>query len=153
MPQEDPIKLWQHFHGATVHFALALTLVSLVFDLGSKIFGKRDWRTVGFWSQFVAALLSIPAVVSGLWGQLGWFHADKWEADHLLQHRNLALIGTGCLLLLFGWRCLTSDFGISRNRQDRKAGNLYLVYLALMLIAASTIGYTGYLGSYVARGY
>jgi uncharacterized membrane protein len=153
MPQEDPIKLWQHLHGATIHFALALALVSAAFDLGSKLFGKKEWRTVGFWSLVVAVVLSVPAVLSGLWGQLGWFKMDKWEADHLLSHRNIALIGSGALLALLLWRTLTADFGNGRTGLDRRGQRDYTIYLVLVLLAAGAMGYTGFLGGYVARGY
>lgn len=154
MPQEDPLKLWQHLHGASVHFALALTLVSFAFDLMSKLFGKKEWRTVGFWALIVAVSLALPAVFSGFWGQLGWFRAEKWEADHLLPHRNFALGGTIGITLLLLWRAVTQDFGITRATLDHRSNRLsYVIYLALMLVAAVAIGYTGYLGSYVARTY
>lgn len=153
MPQEDPIKLWQHLHGATIHFALALALVSAAFDVGSKLFNKKEWRTVGFWSLIVSVVLAVPAVLSGLWGQLGWFKGEKWEAEHLLSHRNVALGGTALLLGLLIWRVVTADFGSSRSMQDRKAQGGYTLYLILVVLAAGAIGYTGYLGGYVARGY
>ena len=156
MPQEDPIKLWQHLHGASVHFALALTLVSFAFDLGSKVFGKKEWRTVGFWALVVAVTLSVPAILSGLWGQFGWFKADKWVTEpeaHLSLHRNVALGGSIILLLLLIWRTFTSDFGIAHNRLERKAGQSYVIYLIVAFFAAAAIGYTGWLGGYVARGY
>jgi uncharacterized membrane protein len=156
MPQEDPIKLWQHLHGASVHFALALTLVSVAFDLGSKILNKKEWRTVGFWCLVVAVALSVPAIFSGLWGQLGWFKDDKWVTDpeaHLYLHRNVALGGSITLLVLLLWRSLTADFGVGRASLDRKGDQVYLYYILLAFIAALTIGYTGYLGAYVARGY
>lgn len=156
MPQEDPIKLWQHLHGATIHFALALALVSAAFDLGSKLFQKKEWRTVGFWSLVVAVVLSVPAIISGLWGQLGWFGLkddERWQAEHLLAHRNVALIGSAALLLLLLWRTFTGDFGISRSTYDRKGQGAYTLYLVLIVLAAGAMGYTGYLGGYVARGY
>ena len=156
MPQEDPIKLWQHLHGASVHFALALSLVSVAFDVGSKLFGKKEWRTVGFWSLVVAVCLALPAILSGLWGQLGWFKADPWvtePAEHLFRHRNFALGGSITLLLLLLWRSATSDFGVAQSSRDRKAGQTYVVYLVVAVLAAAAMGYTGYLGGYVARGY
>ena len=156
MPQEDPIKLWQHLHGASVHFALALTLVSFVFDLGSKIFGKKEWRMVGFWALVVAVTLALPAIFSGFWGQLGWFRIEKWEAESLLPHRNFALGGSIGIALLLIWRSATRDFGVARAARvelNRKGDRLYLGYLVLMLAATIAIGYTGYLGSYVARTY
>lgn len=153
MPKEDPIALWQHLHGASVHFALALALVSAAFDLGSKFLGKKEWRTVGFWCLLVATVLSLPAVVSGFWGQLGWFKADIWQADQLLRHRNFALGASLSLLVLFVWRSLTQDFGINHHSRERRGNRSYVLYLIAMTLAAATIGYAGYLGSYVARGY
>ncbi len=153
MPKEDPIALWQHLHGASVHFALALALVSAAFDLGSKLFRKPEWRTVGFWSLVVATVLAIPAVVSGLWGQLGWFKADVWQADQLLKHRNFALGGSLALLALLIWRCATHDFGVGRSSRDRRSTQTYTIYLVVVSLAAIAMGYTGYLGGYVARGY
>lgn len=156
MPQEDPIKLWQHLHGASVHFALALAFVSFAFDLGSQVFHKKEWRTVGFWSLVVAVCLAVPAILSGLWGQLGWFKVEKWVTDpiaHLYLHRNVALGGSITLLLLLIWRSATKDFGVSRTGLDRKGNQVYLVYILLSFLATLAMGYTGYLGGYVARGY
>ena len=153
MPPEDPIKLWQHVHGASVHFALALSLVSIAFDLGSKLFGKKEWRTVGFWALVVATLLSLPSLLSGFWGQLGWFKAEPWTADHLLQHRNLGIIGTVVLVVLLAWRSGTGDFGIARHSHDRRKDTQYVLYLLLALVGAGIMGYTAYMGAYVARGY
>ena len=74
------------------------------------------------------------------------------SADHLLPHRNFALGGTIGIALLLIWRSVTRDFGLGLA-QDRSGNRLYLAYLVLMLAATVTIGYTGYLGSYVARTY
>lgn len=157
MPTQDPIKLWQHAHGASVHFALALALVSVAFDWGSIMLRKPEWRTVGFWALFVAVVLSVPALFSGLWGQLGWFHAEKWEAESVLRHRNFALAGTITLLGLLIWRVLTRDFDIELTRRpdsgSRTQAKHFLPYLLLATLAAGAIGYTGFLGGYVARGY
>ena len=156
MPHEDPIKLWQHFHGASVHFALALTVISFAFDLGSNVFNKKEWRTAGFWSLVVAVCFALPAIVSGLWGQLGWFKAEKWVTEpeaHLYLHRNFALGGSLTLVLLLMWRSLTRDFGVSRSGLERRGDQTFNIYLLIALLATLTIGYTGYLGSYVARGY
>ena len=153
MPQEDPIALWQHLHGASVHFALALAIVSFLFDLGSKVLRKPEWRTVGFWSLVVAVVLSLPALFSGLWGQLGWFKVEPWPAESILLHRNLAIGGSAGLAVLLLWRGLTRDFGVRTAPTERKGDTVYLVYILLSFVTALVIGYTGYLGGYVARGY
>jgi hypothetical protein len=57
------------------------------------------------------------------------------------------------LLLLLLWRSVTRDFGVARSTWDRNAGQTYIIYLIVALLAAAAMGYTGYLGGYVARGY
>ncbi len=144
MPEEDPLKLWQHIHGASVHFTIALAFVSIVFDLGATLFRRADWKTVGFWALIVATVLSVPALLTGLTGQLGWFHAEPWTSEKMPLHRLLAFIGSGILLLLVILRI---------GLKERLKGPAWVVYLALSLAAAALIGWTGYLGAYVARGY
>lgn len=141
---EDPIKLWQHTHGASVHFPIALIIVAFLFDLGALLFKKDSWRTIGFWCTLIAAGVSVAACLSGLWGQLGWGSVDKWEAESLIKHRNLALIGSGVMLALAIWRLAVRD-RLSRGAQ--------WAYVVASLIAVGLIGFTGYVGGYVARGY
>jgi uncharacterized membrane protein len=141
---EDPIKLWQHIHGASSHFPVAGIILSFLFDLGATLFRRPNWRHVGFWTLIATAIVSVPAVVSGLSAQLGWFGVDKWQADHLLIHRNVALGGAGLALLLALWRVA--------RRDDLKGGE-WIAYLVLAAVATGLLGYTGFLGAYVARGY
>lgn len=142
--EEDPLKLWQHVHGASVHFPVALAIVSALFDLGALAFKRDTWRTVGFWCLIAAAVVSIPAVLSGLAGQLGWFGIEKWEAGKLIQHRNLAFVCSGALLVLSAWRIAA---------RDRASVGLRVVQLLIALVGAVAAGWTGYVGAYVARGY
>jgi len=151
MPQQDPIELWQHVHGATVHFALALALTSIAFDIGNVLFKKPEWRSAGFWTLIGATALAAPATFSGFWGMLGWFHTSKWDAIHLLTHRNIALAGAIGLLIVTLLRVATGDFGPRFPESQRRSA--YYLYLAFMLLVAGAIGYAGFLGAYVARGY
>jgi uncharacterized membrane protein len=141
---EDPIKLWQHLHGATSHFPIAGMILAFLFDFGSVIFRRPSWRCVGFWTLIAAAVVSVPTVLSGLSAQYGWFGIEKWQADHLVLHRNLALFGAGAAIVLALWRTVRKD--------DLKGGE-WIAYLALLAVATGLIGFTGYYGAYVARGY
>jgi uncharacterized membrane protein len=138
LENEDPIKLWQHIHGATAHFPIAMMIVALIFDLGAIIFKRETWRAVGFWCLMVAAIVSIPLVISGLAGANGWFGIEKWD------DRNLALAGSGLAIVLALWRA---------GRRDRLKGPEWGIFIALLIASVGIIGYTGYLGAYVARGY
>ncbi len=165
--EEDPIKLWQHIHGATAHFPIALIIVSFLFDIGALIFKQparpgvsedRDttvknpaWRSVAFWTLIIAALGCIPLVISGLAGQIGWFGiSGLTEANpessvlNKFGHRNVALAGSGLAIALAIWRSA---------RRDKFKGAEFAVYLVLLTLATVAIGWAGYLGAYVAKGY
>jgi uncharacterized membrane protein len=145
---EDPVKLWQHLHGAAAHFPIACIMVALAFDYGSQIFKQPQWRTVSFWCMIVASVVAIPLIFSGFAGQLGWkfLGADTpWETlDHAVElHRNIALAGSITTMLLTIWRTV---------RRDQFTKGQWGAYLAIATLATGAIGFTGYLGAYVRSG-
>lgn len=143
--KDDPIQLWQHLHGASAHFPIALLFVGAAFDYGSIVFKQPTWRHVGFWCLMCAALISVFTVITGLSGVYGWFGIkDVWQADSILKHRNIALITSGVAIALALWRAI---------RRDRLQGAEWAVFLVALLAAVAGIGYTGFLGAYVQRGY
>ena len=138
--------LWQHLHGASVHFPIALLLVAVAFDLGAIVFKKESWRTVGFWSFLLGALSTLPAILSGLSGVYGWFHIETVydpTGAHLLQHRNAGLIGGGLSLALSLWRTAV---------RDRLKGGAWILWLVLAVAAAGVIGFAGFRGGGVIHG-
>lgn len=146
----DPMKFWQHVHGASSHFPIALVIVAVFFELGAIVLKKTSWRLVGFWSVVLAAVASVPTVLSGLTGQLGWLGNGESAttlagSEYVILHRNVSLWGGGAILLLALWRVL-------REKSGMKQGELSL-YLVALVAAMGAIGYTGYLGAYVGKGY
>jgi uncharacterized membrane protein len=147
---QDPIEFWKHVHGASVHFPIALFIVGLMFDYGSVLFRRPNWRTVGFWCLIAGAIVAVPACVSGLAGLYGWLGVatspDTFEgykgSNVLLMfgHRNLGLTGTGIAILLAIWRAI---------RKDELKKTEWGVFLALWLAATLSIGLAGYMGAYV----
>ncbi|MDX1935021.1 MAG: DUF2231 domain-containing protein [Capsulimonadales bacterium] len=143
-PKEDPIAFWQHIHGATAHFPIVGLILAFCFDMGATIFRRPHWRTIGFWTLLVAAVVSVPAVLSGLTGQNGWFGVSRWMSDSMERHRNVAIVVSVLAVLLSLWRIV---------RKDELKGTEWLAYLVLLTVATGIISYTGWLGGYVARGY
>ena len=140
---QDPLQWWQHIHGASSHFPIALLIFTFLFDFGATIFRRPDWRVIGFWALIVGSLMTIPSMLSGLTGQLGWFGVDKWSAASLLTHRTIALISGGTCLALMLWRVA---------RRDRLQGVEWGIYLFLLTLAVGLISYTGLMGAWVAQG-
>lgn len=150
MENEDPINLWQHVHGAITHFPIALVFAALAFDLGALIFKKASWRTVGFWLLITAVIALLPAIGSGLYyvylnpAGKNTLAQGGYVMKTLLDHRNAALWGGGILLI--------PTFLRIRKRDDLSTG-LYILCIVCVLVAAALIGFTGFKGAYVQRGY
>lgn len=147
MENQDPLQFWQHIHGGSSHFPIALVMVAFLFDLGATLFKKDSWRTVSFWCLIVASLAAIPAVLSGLAGGNGWFGvewANKEYSTKMPAHRQYALITTAILHIVTLWRII---------RREKLQGAEWFVYLFFLLVATVLVGYTGWLGGYVGHGY
>ncbi len=151
MDTEDPLKLWQHLHGATTHFPIALVFMSVAFDMGALLFKKENWRIVGFWTLVACMILIVPAIASGLYGiyvDTGGkanFAAGGYNAVRTIQwHRNMSFFATGFLLIPTIWRVAKRD----QLATDARVVCLCFVFLAMLFIAVA-----GYNGAYVPRGY
>ena len=151
MDNEDPLRLWQHIHGATTHFPIALVFISVAFDLGTLFFRKKNWRTVGFWTLIAAVILLVPSIASGLFGIYldkggkETFAAGGYNAVRTIQwHRNMGFFAAGFLVIPAIWRSV---------KRDDIAGTAYIVCIIFAAIAAGFIAVTGFNGAYVPRGY
>jgi uncharacterized membrane protein len=145
--KEDPLQFWQHIHGGSSHFPVALIIIAFLFDVGATIFKQDKWRLIGFWCIILGALAAIPAVLSGLSGGNGWFGvewANRQYSEHLNSHRTLALVAAGIALVLALWR------GI---RGDKMQGAEWIVYLICLGGSAGAVTIAGYQGGYVGHGY
>lgn len=151
MDTEDPLRLWQHIHGATTHFPIALIFISVAFDLGALLFKKDNWRTVGFWTLVAGMILLVPAILSGLYG-IYWdttgkatFAAEGYNAIRTIKwHRNMSFFAAGFLLVPTIWRVA---------KRDQLTAVAQVICLLFAFIAVAFITITGYNGAYVPRGY
>lgn len=159
-PEEDPIKLWQHIHGASSHFPIALLMMSLLLDLvpfklipfykasamveNDTPLRQSPLSLASYVLLVAAALGTIPSALSGFAGQLGWFGVTAWQAESLNTHRNVALVAAGTMVLLAVWRTI---------RKNDLRGAERIAFLIAAFLAVLAVGFTGWQGGYVARGY
>lgn len=151
MDTEDPLRLWQHLHGATTHFPIALVFVAAAFDTGALLFKKSNWRTVGYWTLIAAVIMLLPAMASGLYGIYldangkATYAAEGYNhARTVLWHRNMSFFATGFLAIPATWRTA---------KRDELPNAARIVCLLLLLIGAGFIAVVGYHGGYIPRGY
>ena len=90
--------LWARLHGAVIHFPVALSISHRALRHGCVVLlvasrGSSRLLAGGGYALYVAALVSVPAVISGLvltrgiiWGHdaLRWHHLFVWPAWGLL---------------------------------------------------------------------
>ena len=151
MDTEDPLRLWQHLHGATTHFPITLVFVSAAFDAGALLFKKANWRTVGYWTLIVTVIMLVPAMASGLYGIYvdangkATYAAEGYNhARTILWHRNMSFAATAFLIIPAIWRTV---------KRDDLATAAHIVCLLFVLIGVAFISVVGYNGGYIPRGY
>lgn len=163
MDTEDPLRLWQHIHGATTHFPIALVFVAAAFDTGALLFKKPSWRTVGYWTLIAAFVMLLPAMASGLYGIYldatgkATYAAEGYNHVRTIKwHRNMSFFATGFLAIPAIWRTMKregSAVPLLDDRDTRPETVRHIVCLLLTLIGAAFIAVVGYNGAYIPRGY
>lgn len=129
--------LWAELHGAIVHFPIAFSLCSLVFDAAAYVLSARpiarDLHAVGYWTLLTGAIGAVGGVVSGLvmtkggllgHGALRLHHMFVWPAFSLI-------VG------LATWRMLTGQ------TMSRRACTGYLTVTAITAVLISIAGFWG----------
>ena len=126
-------------HVVLIHFPIALFLVSVVFDFASQWKRTITLATVVYYNLTVAALLSIPVVVTG-------FMAWRWQLEGqklkgtLLLHLLLGL-ASSALIWLVWWIHL-------RGRKPERTLPRYR--LPLEALAAAIVALTAHLGGFLS---
>jgi|SoiMethySBSTD1v2_1073268.scaffolds.fasta_scaffold818181_2 uncharacterized membrane protein len=129
--------LWVDLHGAATHFPLALTICSLLCDVGGLLVGNREaarnLHGAGYWTIMLAAGGSALAVASGLVMTRG----EMLGAGSLRQHH--VFVWPACTLLtgLATWRFLVGEIAPGPARV------LYPLFAALAAALMIGAGYWG----------
>ena len=121
-------------HVVLVHFPIALLMTAVGFDIAGEWLKKPAFATVASYNLAVAAVATIPTVITGL---MAW----QWQLEGhklrgiLLQHLVMALVSS-VLIWLVWWL---------RSRDARRS-----VSLTLEMLAVLAIGVTAHLGGFLS---
>ena len=103
-PLNDKNLPWMDvIHPIVVHFVIAMTLITVVFDLIGVITRRRNLFEVSFWNLFVATVAIFVAII---FGQIEAGLATPYGAsrDILNYHSTIGWSLAAILSILTGWR-------------------------------------------------
>ncbi|MFL6208714.1 MAG: DUF2231 domain-containing protein [Pyrinomonadaceae bacterium] len=136
-------KLGAPMHPIFVHFTIALTSASLVFDALGFFFGKASLIAAGGWTLVGSALMTLVTISTGLTSSAR-APVEEGEARSFLRaHMALGLIFYGLLVVMTLWRLSLWQTG---------AGVSWW-YLAALSVVALVMTVQGYLGGELVYRY
>ena len=126
-------------HVVLIHFPIALFIAAAGFDLIARWTKRRGFADAAYYNLFVAAISTIPVLVTGI---LAWqFQLDGQKLKGtLLLHLVLACVSTVMIWLVW-WVHL---------RARRRAEALPTYRLALEILGVVIIALTGHLGGFLS---
>jgi uncharacterized membrane protein len=129
-------KLGAPMHPIFVHFTIALTSASLVFDALGFFLGKTSLTNAGGWTLLGSAVMTLMTISTGLTSSTR-APVEEGEARSFLRaHMALGLIFYGLLVAVTFWR-------VSLWQNGRGVTWLYLISLAALSLVMSMQGYLG----------
>ncbi len=126
-------------HVVLIHFPIALFITAAGFDLVAQWTKRRGIADAAYYNLFVAAISTLPALVTGI---LAWqFQLDGQKLKgNLLLHLVLACVSSVMIWLVW-WVHL---------RARRRAEALPTYRLALEILGVGIIALTGHLGGFLS---
>jgi uncharacterized membrane protein len=135
--QDDRFDL-KRLHPVTVHFAIALFVMAVLFDVAAATTRKQEYHRFAWIILVCAAVAATAAVAAGLTAELNL--KPTHEAHQTLDlHRTLGFASLGGILLLATWR-------YSLRGQFPQSGAAALVYLLLSALSVGAVTGAGYYG-------
>ena len=130
------IKLGAPLHPIFVHYTIALTSASLVFDALGFFLGKASLTAAGGWTLVGSALATLATLFTGLTSSTR-APVEEGEARSFLRaHMALGLIFYGLLVALTFWR-------VSLWQAGPGVSWWYLAALAIVSLVMAAQGYLG----------
>jgi uncharacterized membrane protein len=126
-------------HVVLIHFPIALFIVGFIFDLLAQRLRRQDLEDVAYYNLLVAAIFSVPAVLTGLiaWQWLLQGHTLK---GILLYHLVLGLASS--FVILGSWWL---HFSARRKFQAAPPWRLFVELSGVLLLMV-----TGHLGGFLS---
>ena len=126
-------------HVVLVHFPIALFITGVAFDWSGRLTTRRALGEAGYYNFLIAALSTLPVLVTGL---LAWrFQLDGQKLKGILL-LHLVMAGTSSLLI---WSVWWLHFR-ARRRNAASPGYLWM----LEGVAVGAIGLTAHLGGFLS---
>src|SRR5919106_2620898 len=129
-------KMGASMHPIFVHFTIALTSASLVFDALGFFLSKGSLTSAGGWTLVGSAVMTLMTISSGLTSSTRAPIEEGEARSFLRAHMALGLIFFGLLVAITFWR-------IWLWQKGQGVAWLYLIALALVSLVMTMQGYLG----------
>ncbi|MGH9905976.1 MAG: DUF2231 domain-containing protein [Pyrinomonadaceae bacterium] len=130
------VKMGAPMHPIFVHFTIALTSTSLIFDALGFLFNKPSLTAAGAWTLVVATAMTLMTISTGL-TSASRAPIEEGEARSFLRaHMALGLIFYGLLLAMTWWR-------LWLWQAERRVSWVYLALFTVLTIVMTVQGYLG----------
>jgi uncharacterized membrane protein len=126
-------------HVVLIHFPIALFLAAVAFDLLAQWTKQRGLAQAAYYNLLVAAISTVPVLVTGLLAWQFQLEGQKLKGI-LLLHLVLACVSTVMIWLVW-W---------VHFRARRKTVYLPSYRLAIELLAVAVVAVTGHLGGFLS---
>ena len=130
------VKMGAPMHAMFVHFTIALTSASLIFDALGRFFEKASLTSAGGWTLLGAALMTLATLSTGLTSATRAPIEEGEARSFLRAHMALGFIFYGLLIAITFWR-------ISLWQSGESVSWLYLTALAVVSLVMTVQGYLG----------
>lgn len=129
-------KMGAPMHPIFVHFTIALTSASLIFDALGFFFNKPSLTAAGGWTLVGSAVMTLVTISTGLTSSTRAPIEEGEARSFLRAHMALGLIFYGLLIAITFWR-------VSLWQNGQGASWLYLAVLTFVALVMTIQGYLG----------
>ena len=129
-------KMGAPMHPIFVHFTIALTSASLVFDALGFFWSKASLTATGGWTLIGSAVMTLATISTGLTSSARAPIEEGEARSFLRAHMALGLIFYGLLVAITFWR-------LSLWQDGRSVSWVYLISLAVVSLVMTVQGYLG----------